>query len=79
MPSPQNNLGDMDLALLAPSEKEDLSGSGIELLAAMRLQWGISWPQQCCRTALGLCAVRPGDQQQAGIALNTAEQGLICP
>lgn len=35
--------------------------------------------QQCCKTALGLCAARPVDQQQAGIALNTAEQGLICP
>lgn len=69
----------MDLALLGPSEKEGLSGSGIELLTAVRLQRGISCPQQCCTTALGLCAVRPVDHQQAGIALNTVEQGLICP
>lgn len=33
----------MHLALLGHSEKEDMSGSGIELLTALRLQWGISW------------------------------------
>lgn len=67
----------MDLALLAPSEKEDLSGSGVLLLTGMKRGSSVLAVRQTC-----LRALQPGLLRSAAgwdRAEHTVKQGLICP